>query len=114
MRSINRFYFLTLCSLIGWFSFAICSSLPLAAEADTSSGTIDFVKQVQPIFTASCIRCHGATVRMGQLRLDSKPLAMQGGISGKVLIPGKSSESFLIQRVLGEGDRNACRSMGSR
>ena len=39
----------------------------------------------------------------GQLRLDSRRLAMKGGISGTAIVPGKSAESRLLTRVRGEG-----------
>jgi len=42
---------------------------------------------------------------MGQLRLDSKRLAIQGGISGKTVVLGRSVESLLVQRIQGLGDK---------
>ena len=66
---------------------------------------IDFVKEIQPILKASCIRCHGPAMQMGHLRLDAKSLAFQGGISGKAIIPGKSGDSLLFQRIQASGDK---------
>lgn len=40
---------------------------------------------------------------MGQLRLDTRALAMKGGISGPAIIPGKGQESRLMHRILGSG-----------
>jgi hypothetical protein len=40
---------------------------------------------------------------MAQLRLDHKGLAMKGGLSGAVIIPGNSKDSRLVHRILGEG-----------
>ncbi|MGH7226316.1 MAG: c-type cytochrome domain-containing protein, partial [Gemmataceae bacterium] len=51
--------------------------------------SIDFVKDVQPIFAASCYSCHGAKKRKGDLRLDRKGSALGSG----VIVPGKSRES---------------------
>ncbi len=42
---------------------------------------------------------------MGQLRLDSRQLVTQGGISGKALVPGKSVDSLLLQRIQGQEDK---------
>ncbi len=65
---------------------------------------VDFRKDIQPIFQRACYQCHGPKKAMGQLRLDDKKLATQGGISGRVIIPGDSRQSRLIRRILGEGD----------
>lgn len=40
---------------------------------------------------------------MGGLRLDTKKAALAGGSSGPAFIPGRSAESRLIRRVMGEG-----------
>jgi mono/diheme cytochrome c family protein len=64
---------------------------------------VDFVREVQPIFAAACAQCHfGERVR-GELRLDNKALALKGGISGAVIVPGNSRASRLVHRVLGLG-----------
>ncbi|HWQ35667.1 MAG TPA: PSD1 and planctomycete cytochrome C domain-containing protein [Blastocatellia bacterium] len=64
---------------------------------------VDFVRDIQPIFQASCAPCHFSDKPKGELRLDSKALAMKGGLSGAVIIPGNSSGSRLLQRILGAG-----------
>ncbi|MBA3713978.1 MAG: DUF1549 domain-containing protein, partial [Pyrinomonadaceae bacterium] len=56
---------------------------------------------VQPIFQASCYSCHAGEKPKAQLRLDAKTLAMKGGISGPVILPGNSEGSRLVHRVLG-------------
>jgi mono/diheme cytochrome c family protein len=60
---------------------------------------IDFVKDVQPIFTRSCVACHGPNTQMAGLRLDAKQAVM-----AKVVVPGSSAESALYKRVAGIGD----------
>ncbi len=91
-----------------WTPFPECESQAYALLAGMHHKTdraIDFVNEIQPIFTASCYPCHGPQTQMAQLRLDSKLLALQGGISGRVIIPGNSQNSLLIQRILGVGDK---------
>jgi len=61
----------------------------------------DFVKDIQPILERSCANCHGAKMQLGNLRLDAKASAL----NGKVVVPGKSAESTLYQRVAGLGDQ---------
>src|ERR1051325_968117 len=67
---------------------------------DAPAPKIDFVRDVQPIFKASCLKCHGAEKPKGQFRLDSKLHALKGGIAGKSILPGKGSESLLIKLLL--------------
>ncbi|MGA8596067.1 MAG: PSD1 and planctomycete cytochrome C domain-containing protein [Bryobacteraceae bacterium] len=65
----------------------------------SSSGKVDFVRDIQPIFQKSCLMCHGPHTQMAGLRLDSKQTVL-----AKVVVPGKSAESHLYQRVAGIGD----------
>jgi mono/diheme cytochrome c family protein len=65
---------------------------------------VDFVRDVQPIFAANCYECHGPQKSKGALRLDARPLAINGGASKAAVVPGSSEKSVLIHRVLGEGD----------
>jgi hypothetical protein len=71
------------------------------AGAQGSPGKIDFARDIQPIFETSCSPCHFGEKPKAELRLDDKKLALKGGISGAVIIPGKSNESRLLTRVLG-------------
>jgi mono/diheme cytochrome c family protein len=97
--------FRIVCVVVGVFLSGLLSET-LSVPDDASGGTkVDFVKEVQPILKTSCYRCHGAEMQMGQLRLDSKTLAFQGGLSGKAIVPARPSESLLLQRVLGQGDK---------
>ncbi|MBC8167732.1 MAG: DUF1549 domain-containing protein, partial [Bryobacteraceae bacterium] len=57
--------------------------------------TPDFATSVQPVLEKSCYNCHGPELQMGGLRLDSKALA------AKSIVPGKSTDSTLYQRVAG-------------
>ena len=65
---------------------------------------VDFLRDIQPVFQASCISCHGPEQQMAGLRLDSRPLALAGGQSGRVVEPGDADRSLLFQRVAGLGD----------
>jgi mono/diheme cytochrome c family protein len=63
------------------------------------SGKVDFVHDIQPIFQRSCLMCHGPQTQMAGLRLDAKQ-----SVLAKVVIPWKSAESHLYQRVAGIGE----------
>ncbi len=70
-------------------------------RAQNAPSRPDFVKDVQPLLEKSCGNCHGAKMQMGNLRLDAKASVL----NGKVVVPGKSAESTLYQRVAGIGDQ---------
>ncbi|MEJ7710819.1 MAG: c-type cytochrome domain-containing protein [Pyrinomonadaceae bacterium] len=79
---------------------------PCGAFFETSGDqkTLDYATHIRPIFEAACFSCHGGQRALGQLRLDTKALAMKGGISGPAIIVGKGSESRLVHRITGSGD----------
>jgi hypothetical protein len=54
---------------------------------------------VLPIFSASCIRCHGPGESKALLRLDSEALFREGGDSGEVVMPGDPGASLLYKKV---------------
>jgi hypothetical protein len=67
---------------------------------DAAHGSsVDFVRDVEPVFRKKCYACHGLGQVMSGLRLDSREAALSGVIRG--IIPGKSGESRLIQLVSG-------------
>ena len=85
--------------------FAVVFALPVvleAAEPPAASGRhVDYEKDIQPILARSCYSCHGPKKEESGLRWDSKTAALKGGEHGAPLIPGKSSESLMIQVVSG-------------
>lgn len=63
--------------------------------------TVEFTRDVQPIFAKHCLSCHGAMKQKYGLRLDRKSDALKGGDGGRVIVPGKAADSLLIQLVSG-------------
>ncbi len=68
--------------------------LPPAAERK-----VDFIKDIQPIFSEACYMCHGADAQEAGLRLDARKDAFDGGDSGRVILKGESAKSPLIHFV---------------
>ena len=87
----------------------ILASLLLPADAQvrdvevlpTAKLGIDFERDVRPILAARCHTCHGPAQQLSGLRLDRREDALKGGSSGPVIVPGRSSESRLIQLLAG-------------
>ena len=71
------------------------------AGADAAAPKIDFERDIEPIFQASCVACHGADKPQAQLRLDSLAAVLRGSISGKVVVAGDSNGSLLVKRLMG-------------
>ncbi|HEU0185369.1 MAG TPA: c-type cytochrome domain-containing protein [Blastocatellia bacterium] len=63
-----------------------------SSQQPSSQAKVDFLRDIQPIFAASCYKRHGAAKGAGQLKLDVKALAMKGGLSGAVISPGSSKK----------------------
>lgn len=64
---------------------------------------IDFDRDIEPILAAKCYQCHGANQQKSGLRLHDHQSALHGGDSMKpAIVPGNSSESYLIQRIISE------------
>src|SRR5581483_305632 len=64
-----------------------------------AAGSIDYKKDVQPIFYANCTVCHKGAAPPSGLKLDSAAGVLRGGASGKVIVPGNSHESVLAKRI---------------
>jgi hypothetical protein len=84
----------------GWILPALLAANPLANGAEPrlpppATQRIDYARDVRPILAASCYSCHGDKKRKGDLRLDRKASALRG----EIIVPGKSADSPLIQRV---------------
>jgi Protein of unknown function (DUF1553)/Protein of unknown function (DUF1549)/Planctomycete cytochrome C len=78
---------------------AFAQSQPAAPSA-----SIDFNRQIESIFRASCVKCHGSETAQAGLRLDSEPRILKGGVSGAAIVPGHSADSLLVKRLLGATD----------
>jgi ankyrin repeat protein len=79
-----------------WVPAASAQIPPAGADIN-----IDFDQHVKPLLAAKCFSCHGARQQQSGLRLDRRQQALRGGDYGPVIVPFKSGESKLIQRVVG-------------
>lgn len=69
-----------------------------AAQASGAEGVPTYNKDIRPILSDKCFKCHGpdSATREAGLRLDIREDAIQG----EAFVPGKSKESEIIKRIL--------------
>lgn len=79
----------------------------IAPGTSTVSPDSFYAKQIDPIFDANCVSCHGESKSKGGLRLDSYERLMRGGKDGAVIAAGKPDKSLLLERItLPPGDKH--------
>jgi len=71
------------------------SKLP-AAAAKTG---LTFTNDIQPLFKASCVGCHGGNRPRAQLRLDTLEGVLKGTEKGPILTAGDGANSLLVKAV---------------
>jgi hypothetical protein len=72
-----------------------------SASGQGQSATPDFNRDIRPILSNRCFKCHGFDVKKGELDLQSRESALRGGQSGQpAIVPGNSAASELIRRVI--------------
>jgi mono/diheme cytochrome c family protein len=79
----------------------LSAAMQLPSQQPPSS--IEFNKQVQPIFTENCVGCHKGANAPAGLQLDSSAGVLKGSSSGAVVVPGNSKQSLLVQRISDTG-----------
>jgi len=80
----------------------LTASIGLAAAPPAPTPAVDFHREVRPILSRHCFKCHGPDdqQRMGKLRLDLRESAVRAAASGKrAVVPGKPEQSELVHRV---------------
>ena len=68
--------------------------------ADDEKASLAFETHVRPLLKTHCFHCHGEeTEKEGNLDVRLMRLGAKGGDSGPAIVPGKASESLLVQRI---------------
>lgn len=70
-----------------------------ASAAPAGDTLIDFERDVEPIFSRHCYKCHGPEKQKGGLRLDERASAVVGGESGVSVLDADVDTNVLLRRV---------------
>jgi Protein of unknown function (DUF1553)/Protein of unknown function (DUF1549)/Planctomycete cytochrome C len=92
-----------------WVLFGAKADAEKSSPSDSNpqnNGKVDFGRDVLPILEASCKGCHSGEEAQGGLDLTSEARVFAGGNSGRLFVPGRSSESLLIQRLVGQSGKS--------
>lgn len=81
--------------------FLLVASAPLLAAEPETTKLLTFEADVRPILKAACFHCHGEEENpKAKLDLRLVRLIQVGGDSGAAIVPGKSTESSLHERIV--------------
>ena len=85
-----------------FFVVAFALSVARFAVAAAPLAAPDFTREVRPILSRNCFKCHGPddAARKSKLRLDVREQALQPAKSGAIaIVPGNADKSELVKRI---------------
>ncbi|MDE0864048.1 MAG: DUF1553 domain-containing protein [Rubripirellula sp.] len=84
--------------IVFFFSAFFVCNFPCLLSAQQSESKINFDRDIRPILSDRCYRCHGPDggTRKADLRLDMHDAALE------VIVPGNPEESELLRRITSE------------
>lgn len=81
--------------------FLSASTIAQAANDQTRNlPAVSYHADVLPILRANCFGCHQGAKQLGEYRMTDFAALVQGGETGQpAIVPGKSSESYLVDQI---------------
>ena len=85
------------CALAGGLLLVLAGALRSEEPARKPAGPLEYNRDVRPILSGNCFRCHGPDPkpRQADLRLDLRDVAVRK----KAIVPGKPEESEIVRRI---------------
>src|SRR3954463_5235247 len=82
-------------------ALVLAGALATARGEEPLPQTVEFNRDIRPIFSDVCYKCHGPdkAKRKADLRLDVEASAKAKHDDGIAIVPGKPGESELIHRI---------------
>ncbi len=84
-----------------WLVLFTIAAERMSAQSVLTIGDDFFEKKIRPVLATNCYGCHASKMKspMGGLVLDTKAGLLAGGVSGRVIVPGKPGESLLLRAM---------------
>src|SRR5215210_6316584 len=76
--------------------------------------TVDFEKEIKPLFEAACIKCHAKGKEKGGFSLETRGAFLKGGDTEPAAVVGRSSESYIVELVAGIDPDNVMPKKGTK
>ncbi len=77
----------------------VCADDEKSGKSSESVPGSTFEADIQPLFRAKCVRCHGGEARKADLDLRTVVGVLKGGESGPAIVRGQPSKSLLYEKV---------------
>src|SRR6266852_7709944 len=79
------------------------ASIVLAFADVARADDIEFNRDIRPILSEACVKCHGPAAKKGGFRLDQREDAVKPAKSRATpIVPGKPDESELVKRTFSQ------------
>ncbi len=77
--------------------------LPTFADR-VAADDVEFVHDVVPIVIKHCGKCHTGQEKQGEFSMNTRAALLEGGENGESVVPGKSAESDLLDRLTSDDE----------
>jgi hypothetical protein len=86
--------------LVSSLLLALAGNAVVAADPFDPQALAFFENQIRPLLIERCHKCHGDIDKpKGGLKLTSRAAVLSGGDTGPAALPGKPTESLIVQAV---------------